>query len=72
MTSKMRAVFDTSVVVSAVLLPRSAPRQAFDQVQEHGKILISVATVGELNEVLRRQHFDKYVREASDWSSLLR
>ena len=26
--------------------------------------MISVATVDELNEVLRRQHFDKYVREA--------
>jgi putative PIN family toxin of toxin-antitoxin system len=63
-TSKLRAVFDTSVVVSAVLLPRSVPRQAFDRVPEQGKILISVATVNELNEVLRRQHFDKYVREA--------
>jgi len=62
-TSKLRAVFDTSVVVSAVHLPRSIPRQAFDRAQEHGKILISVATVEELNEVLRRQHFDKYVLE---------
>jgi predicted nucleic acid-binding protein len=43
MTSKLRAVFDTSVVVSAVLLPRSVPRQAFDRVQEHGKVLISVS-----------------------------
>ena len=64
MTSKLRVVFDTSVVVSAVLLPQSVPRQAFDRVQEQGKILISAATVDELNEVLRRQHFDKYVREA--------
>jgi hypothetical protein len=62
-TSKLRAVFDTSVVVSAVLLPRSVPRQAFDRVQEQGKALISVATVDERNEVLRRQYFDKYVRE---------
>jgi putative PIN family toxin of toxin-antitoxin system len=62
--SKLRAVFDTSVVVSAVLLPRSVPRQAFDRVQERGKILISVATIDELNEVLRRRDFDKYVREA--------
>lgn len=64
MRSKLRAVFDTSVVVSAVLLPRSVPRQAFDRVQERGKILISVATIDELNEVLRRRDFDKYVREA--------
>lgn len=64
MTSKLRVVFDTSVVVSAVLLPRSVPRQAFDRAQEQGKLLISVATVEELNEVLRRPHFDKYIREA--------
>jgi hypothetical protein len=64
MTSKLRAVFDTSVVVSAVLLPRSVPRQAFDRVQEQGRVLISAATVNELNEVLRRQRFGKYVREA--------
>jgi uncharacterized protein len=62
--SKVRAVFDTNVMVSAVLLPRSIPRQAFDQAQEQGKILTSIATIDELNEVLRRPHFDKYVREA--------
>ncbi len=61
--SKLRVVFDTNVVVSAILLPRSVPRQAFDQVQDQGKVLISVATVTELNEVLRRSRFDKYVRE---------
>ena len=60
----MRVVFDTNVIVSAVLLPRSAPRQAFDRVQEHGKLLISAASVNELNEVLHRQYFDKYVQES--------
>jgi putative PIN family toxin of toxin-antitoxin system len=63
MTSRARVVFDTNVVVSAVLLPRSIPRRAFDRVQEHGRVLISVVTVDELNEVLRRRRFDKYVRE---------
>jgi uncharacterized protein len=60
----VRAVFDTNVMVSAVLLPRSIPRRAFDRAQEQGKILTSVATIDELNAVLRRPHFDKYVREA--------
>ena len=63
MTNELRVVFDTTVVVSAVLLPRSAPRQAFDRAQEQGKLLISVATVEELNEVLRHPRFDKYIRE---------
>lgn len=54
---------DTNVAVSAALLPRSVPRQAFDRALEHGTVLISFATVAELNDVLRRPHFDKYVHE---------
>src|SRR6266571_5275764 len=63
MTSNVRVVIDTNVAVSAALLPRSVPRQAFDRALEHGTVLISSATVAELNEVLRRPRFDKYVRE---------
>ena len=63
MTNELRAVLDTNVVVSAVLLPHSVPRQAFDQVLEHGKVLISSATAAELNDVLHRPGFDKYLRE---------
>jgi putative PIN family toxin of toxin-antitoxin system len=51
------------VVVNAVLLPSSVPRQAFDRVLGHGRILISSATVAELNDVLRRPGFDRYLRE---------
>lgn len=63
MTSNVRAVLDTNVVVSAVLLPHSVPRQAFDRVLEYGTVLISAATVAELNDVLRRSRFDKYLQE---------
>ena len=63
MASETRVVLDTSVVVSAVLLPRSTPRQAFDLAAARGTLLVSAATVAELNEVLRRPKFDKYVRE---------
>ena len=52
---------DTNVAVSAALLPRSVPRQAFDRALEHGTVLISSATVAELNDVLRRPRFDTYV-----------
>jgi hypothetical protein len=37
------------------------PRQAFDRALEHGTILMSSATVAELNDVLRRPRFDTYV-----------
>ncbi len=59
----MRIVIDTSVVVSALLLPRSVPRQAFDAAASRGSLLVSEATVAELDDVLRRPKFDKYVPE---------
>jgi uncharacterized protein len=62
-TSNVRVVMDTNVVVSAVLLPRSMPRQAFDRALEHGTLLMSSATVAELNDVLRSPRFDPYVHE---------
>ena len=64
MTSNGRAVVDTNVTVSAALLPRSTPRRALDQVLEQGTLLISLATLAELNDVLCRPRFDSYLREA--------
>ena len=61
MTSSIRVVVDTNVLVSAVLLPRSMPRRAFDRILDHGSLLISIATVTELNDVLRRPRFDPYI-----------
>ena len=63
MTSNVRAVLDTNVTVSAALLPWSTPRRAFDLVLEQGTSLISLAMLAELNEVLRRPRFDRYLRE---------
>lgn len=62
MRSELRTVIDTGVVVSAALLPRSVPRQAFDAVATRGRLLVSEPTVSELDDVLRRPKFDKYVR----------
>ncbi len=44
-----------------MLLPHSAPRQAFDAAALSGTLLVSEATVAELDEVLRRPKFNKYV-----------
>jgi len=63
MASDFRVVVDTGVAVSAVLLPRSVPRQAFDLAVERGRLLVSEATVAELDEVLRRPKFNKYASE---------
>ena len=61
--SELRVVIDTGVIVSAVLLPRSVPRQSFDLAADRGRLLISAATIAELDEVLRRPKFNKYVSE---------
>jgi uncharacterized protein len=63
MTSSLRFVFDTNTIVSALLLPDSKPRQALDRAQDRGKILISMPALLELNEVITRDKFDKYVNE---------
>jgi uncharacterized protein len=61
--NETRIVIDTGVAVSAILLPRSVPRQAFDAAAARGKLLVSEATVAELDEVLRRPKFNKYIPE---------
>ena len=63
MTIERKTVFDTGVVVSAVLLPRSIPRRAFDLATVSGRLLASQSTIDELEEVLRRAKFNKYVSE---------
>jgi len=62
-TSDWRTVIDTGVVVSAVLLPRSVPRRALDVAAAQGRVLVSDETITELDDVLRRPKFDKYLSE---------
>ena len=59
----MRFVLDTNVIVSAMLLAGSVPRQAFDKALNKGTILISAPVLLELAEVLGRKKFDKYLLE---------
>ena len=63
MPTDLRFVFDTNVIVSALLLKHPVARQAFDKALEIGKLLVSQATIEELNEILRREDFNKYVLE---------
>jgi len=70
-----RFVFDTNVIISAVLFNNSVPGQAFIRALDHGRILVSKALVRELSRVLGRDRFDRYVtREERDafLSSLIR
>jgi uncharacterized protein len=59
----LRCVFDTNVLVSALLLIDSKPRQALDLALRSGRVLLSFATLAELYEVLGRKRFRQYVDE---------
>jgi len=61
--SKLRLVLDTNVLVSAVLMPRSAPARAVRYTFAHGQVLVSADTVDEITNVLRRPRFDRYIDE---------
>jgi len=54
-------VIDTNVLVSALLVKNSQPFQVIQKIEQEGIILYSEATISELNQVLNRQKFDKYV-----------
>jgi uncharacterized protein len=54
-------VLDTNVLVSALLFAKSSPRKALELALSRGKTLISKDTVDELNNVLSRPKFERYV-----------
>lgn len=55
---------DTNVFASAIIFPRSVPRQVVNHALDHGVVIFSEATMGELAEVLSRSKFDSYVSRA--------
>lgn len=61
MTGESRVVIDTNVLVSFFLRRGSTPWRVVKDVLECGELLVSDETVAELEEVLRRSKFDRYV-----------
>jgi len=59
----LRIALDTNVVVSALLLTDSVPRQAFDKAIDYGEVIISTPVLLELTEVLARNKLNKYLTE---------
>lgn len=57
----MRVVFDTNVLVSALLFEDSLPAQALFFAAREGEIIISSALVQEVQDVLNRSKFDRFV-----------
>ncbi len=59
-----RFVFDTNVIVSALLFNDSVPGKAFLRALDEGTVLISASLVRELSHVLSRERFDRYISRA--------
>jgi putative PIN family toxin of toxin-antitoxin system len=59
----MRFVFDTNVVVSALLFEQSRPAQAFFGALQREEILLSTDLVNEISRVIHREKFDRYVSQ---------
>lgn len=57
----MRFVMDTNTLVSAALMAKSTPRQAFDAALNRGELLTSESCLAELNQVLHRPKFARYL-----------
>lgn len=63
MTNDLRVVLDTGVIVSALILPRSVPRQIVDAVSPTWCMLVSQETVAELEESIRKPKLKRYFSE---------
>lgn len=64
-------VFDTNVLVSALLFANSLPRKALELALNTGTILISKETIDELNNVLSRPKFERYISQSKREDFLL-
>lgn len=61
MSDERRFVFDANVIVSAALIKEGNARKALDHAQTVGVVLISPSVLAELEDVLARAKFDKYL-----------
>lgn len=62
--SNLRFVLDTNMMISAMLLPSSTVRLAFDRATSQGTILLSDEISSELDRIIHKSKFDKYILES--------
>ena len=60
MSSKVRYVFDTNVIVSSLLFKSGNPSKAFRYALQYGEVLLSLELLEELSDVLREK-FNRFV-----------
>jgi putative PIN family toxin of toxin-antitoxin system len=59
--NKLRIVIDTNTLISSILIAASVPDQVFKKAREIDILLFSDATFEELQQVITRPKFDRYV-----------
>ncbi len=59
--NERRFILDINVIISAVLRPSSKPDLAFRKAQDLGNVLMSPVTWLELENVLARPKFERYI-----------
>ncbi|MCM0591531.2 MAG: putative toxin-antitoxin system toxin component, PIN family [Gloeotrichia echinulata DEX184] len=59
--NKRRFVCDVNVIISAVLIPGNKPDRALRQAQDLGQLLVSESIWLELEQVLARPKFNRYI-----------
>lgn len=65
MSFDKRIVIDTSTLIGSLLKPDSIPRQAFLYAMANATLCVSPATLEELEVVLMRDKFDRYLDQES-------
>jgi len=66
-----RIVLDTNLIISAVLIADSTPRQAFNKVIDNCVPLLSVPVLFEIIDAFQREKFNKYVTETERMKFLI-
>jgi putative PIN family toxin of toxin-antitoxin system len=72
MTTDLRVVVDTNVIISQLILPRSTPAKAVRAALRLGKVLSSDAQLRELFDVVMRPKFERYVATGARLEELRR
>ena len=66
MQTRVRVVFDTNALISALIVPRSVPAKALDLAVEHFEIIVSKATWQEFELKIKKTSLERYFRNTHD------
>ena len=67
MKTRVRVVFDTNALISALIVPSSVPAKALDLAIEHFfEIIVSKATWQEFEQKIKKTSLERYFRNTQD------